>query len=65
MSIRLLAQALYRLTREVERLERALAQADPARRAAIAETLRRAAADRDRLRGALEGKKDPGSRRPS
>ena len=64
MSIRLLAQDLYRLTREVERLEKQLAAAPPERRDAIGDDLRRAVADRDRLRGALDGKKD-GGRRPS
>lgn len=64
MSIRLFARELYRLTREVERLEKELAAAPPNRREAIADELRRAAADRDRLRGALDGKKSEGGQSP-
>ena len=65
MSIRLLAQELYRLTREVERLEKELAAAPPERCAAVAAELRRTIADRNRLRGALDGKKDEGHHRHS
>ena len=63
MSIRLLAQELYRLTREVTRLEDELAAAPPARREAIEQALHRAVVDRDRLRGALDGKKSENTHR--
>lgn len=58
MSIRLIAQDLYRLVREVERLEKALAAALPERREAVADDLRRTRAERDRLRRVLDGQKD-------
>ncbi len=60
MSIRLLAIDLYRLTREVERLERELEAAPPSRRDAIAGQLARARTERDRMRQALDGQKDGG-----
>lgn len=63
MSIRLLAQELYRLTREVTRLEEALAVAAPGDRHRIGEALRKARAERNRLRSALDGAKAEG--RPS
>jgi hypothetical protein len=58
MSIRLLAIELYRLTREVERLEKALEGASGEQREALARELARARADRDRLRQALDSHKD-------
>lgn len=60
MSIRLLASDLYRMTREVERLEKALESAPPEQREALSRELARARADRDRLRQALDGHKDRG-----
>ena len=60
MSIRLLAQELYRLTREVTRLEEALAVVAPGDRDRIAEALRKARAERNRLRSALDGAKADG-----
>lgn len=62
MSIRLLAQDLYRLTREVDRLERRLAEAPAQKREPIAAALRKVRAERDRLRGALDGAKSEGRR---
>jgi hypothetical protein len=58
MSIRLLAIELYRLTREVERLAKALEGASGEQREALARELARARADRDRLRQALDSHKD-------
>jgi hypothetical protein len=60
MSIRLLASDLYRMTREVERREKALEMAPPEQREAMARELARARADRDRLRQALDGHKEGG-----
>lgn len=65
MSIRLLAQDLYRLQREVAELEKRLAAASEEEREAIAARLRELRADRDRLKSALEAKKEaPLARRP-
>jgi hypothetical protein len=57
MSIRLLAQDLYRCLRELDAVERQIAQA-PARQAEALQTKRRTlVAERDRLRKALDGAK--------
>lgn len=68
MSIRLLARDLYRLQGEVGKLEKALLAATEEEREPIAERLRQARAERDRMRGVLDGQKDappaPGTRRP-
>ena len=58
MSIRLLAKDLYRLQREVERLETELASAPLGKQEAIQIKLRQTRAERDRLRAALDGRKD-------
>ncbi len=58
MSIRLIAQDLYRLHREVARWERELAAAPADRRELIEERLRQARAERNRLRAILDGQKD-------
>ncbi len=55
MSIRLLAQDLYRFQSEVERLERELAAAPLERRAKIEAALRKAKAQKESLRKALDG----------
>lgn len=55
MSIRLLAQDLYRFQKEVERLEKDLAAAPIEKRAQIEEKLRKAKAERESLRRALDG----------
>lgn len=57
MSIQLLARDLYRLIREVETLEAAMASADVADRPALEERLRTARAEKALLRRALEGSK--------
>ena len=58
MPIRMIAQELYRLLQEVERLEKELANVPFEKHADIKDLLRKAKAERDRLRATLEGKKD-------
>lgn len=58
MSIRLLAKDLYRLQREVARLELELANAPRDQRETLQARLRAARIERDRLRSALDGQKD-------
>jgi membrane protein involved in colicin uptake len=53
----MIAEELYRLIREVEKLEEALRNAALDERAAIEERLRKARAERNRLRGILDAKK--------
>lgn len=55
MSIKLLARDLYRLQREVERLETALEEAPIEKRSTIEIDLRAARAEKDILRRALDG----------
>ena len=55
MSIKLLAQDLYRYQKEVERLEKELTQAPIGKRTAIEEKLRKAKAEKEFLRRALDG----------
>lgn len=55
MSIKMLARDLYRLQKEVERLESELAQAPIAKHPAIEIALRAARAEKDLLRRALDG----------
>ena len=57
MSIRLIAQELYRLQQEVERLEIQLAGATYSKREQVTDQLRKARAERDRMRKVLEGQK--------
>ena len=63
MSIRLLAKDLYRLVREVEELEKQIAVASFKEKAALNDRLRRLRAERNRLRNALEGRKDSSPKR--
>lgn len=56
MSIKLLAQDLYRYQKEVARLENELAVSSPEKRARIEAELRRARRERDYLRRALDGR---------
>ncbi len=58
MSIKLLAQELYRLIREVERLEREFDKTPFDKRAEIEDKLRKARAEKKRVHGMLEGRKD-------
>jgi hypothetical protein len=55
MSIKLLARDLYRLQKEVERLEQDLAAAPMMGRGPIEEALRRVRAEKERVRRALDG----------
>jgi histidinol-phosphate/aromatic aminotransferase/cobyric acid decarboxylase-like protein len=57
MSIRLLAQDLYRCIREIDILARQIAQALPHQQEELQTKLRTLKAERDRLRQALEGAK--------
>ncbi|MFZ7111213.1 MAG: hypothetical protein ACOWYE_05975 [Desulfatiglandales bacterium] len=57
--IRMVAQDLYRLQKEVERLENLLKRAHPDQRAALEDELRKAVTERDRMHKVLEGSKDP------
>jgi hypothetical protein len=58
MSIRLIARDLYRLLKEVERLENEVRNSPAAKQTALLDRLRKLRAERDRLRNALEGSKD-------
>lgn len=55
MTIRLLAQDLYRYQKMVERLEKDLAAAPIGNRTVIEEKLRKARAEKEFLRRALDG----------
>jgi hypothetical protein len=63
MSIRLIAKDLYRLHREVEKLETELASAPADQHEKLEAKLRKARVERDRLRGILDGQKDSPARR--
>jgi hypothetical protein len=56
MSIKLLAQDLYRCQKEVDFLEKELAVAPIGKRGAIVEKLRKAKAEKEFLRRALDGR---------
>jgi hypothetical protein len=58
MSVRLIAQDLYRIIREVEKLENALLTAPAQNHEVLKERLRKAIAERDLMRRSLEGSKD-------
>ncbi len=62
MSIRLIAKDLYRLRREVEKLENDLASAPAGQQETLEAKLRQARAERDRLRAILDGQKDSPAR---
>ena len=59
MSIRMIASDLYRIQTEVDRLEKRLAKAPFDERPSLENELRKARAERDRLRRALDGVKEP------
>lgn len=63
MSIRLIAQALYQLEKEVERLEKRLTAAPAGTKDDLEEALRKTRAERNRMRRILEGSKEPPSYR--
>ncbi|KJS32064.1 MAG: hypothetical protein VR64_08060 [Desulfatitalea sp. BRH_c12] len=56
MSIKMLAQDLYRCQKEVEQLEQELADAAPGQRGAVENKLRKIRAEWDYLRKALDGR---------
>jgi len=56
MSIKMLAKDLYRLQKEVDRIETALVAATIDERVGLEEKLRKARAQRELLRRALDGK---------
>jgi hypothetical protein len=58
MSIRLIAKDLYRLIREVARLEEEIQNASPEERPGLMEQLRKRKAEREKLHRILEGSKD-------
>jgi len=55
----MIAKEFYTLQQEVERLERDLSSASPERKQELEEQLRKACAERDRMRRMLEGNKEP------
>jgi len=58
MSVRLIAQDLYRIIREVEKLEKELLAAPAQNHEILKDRLRKAKAERDLMRRSLEGSKD-------
>lgn len=58
MSIRLIAQELYRVLRDIEILEKQITQAPLSERPSLEEALRRHKAEQAHLRRALDGAKD-------
>jgi protein-arginine kinase activator protein McsA len=58
MPIRMIAQELYRLIQEVERLEKILKGVSFEKQAKIKDQLRKTKAERDRVHAILEGKKE-------
>jgi hypothetical protein len=59
MSIRLIAQELYNLEQEVQRLEKRLKEAPAGQKEGLEEALRKTRAERNRMRRILEGSKEP------
>jgi hypothetical protein len=59
MSIRMIAKDLYRLQQEVDRLESILAGAPSDKREVLENQLRKVKAERNRIRRALDGSKEP------
>jgi hypothetical protein len=57
MSIRLIARELYRLQKEVERLEAGLPLASVMDRDRLQDELRKVRAERDRMKRVMEGSK--------
>lgn len=58
MSIRMLAKELYRLHQEVEKLEKDVKAAPAEKREALKDRLRQTKAEMERIRRALEGRKE-------
>lgn len=63
MSIQLIARALYRLLREVEKLEKDVSAATGQRKAALTDQLRKLRAEYRHMRDILDGQKDGSSPR--
>jgi len=59
MPIRMIAKELYKLLREVERLEAEIETATPHEREALRERLRKLKSERNRMRKILDGEKVP------
>ena len=65
MSVRMIARDLYRLQQQVDRLESRLQACPPGKREELEEELRKAKAERARVKRMLEGtKKEPPYRKP-
>lgn len=65
MSLKMIARDLYRLQQEVVRLESELKACPVANREGLEEELRKAKAERDRVKRMLEGaKEEPPYRKP-
>ena len=65
MSVRMIARDLYRLRQEVDRLESQLKAGPAAKRADLEDQLRKARAERERVKRLLEGsKEEPPYRKP-
>lgn len=58
MSIRLIAQALYRLHREVEQLEEKISQVPYREQVPLKDQLRKLKAEYNRMRNIMDGQKD-------
>ena len=58
MAIRMIAQELYRVLKEVERVEKRLEMAPSGKQDALKDELRKIKAERDRIRALLDGKKE-------
>jgi ElaB/YqjD/DUF883 family membrane-anchored ribosome-binding protein len=58
MSIRMVAQELYRVLQEVEKIEKQFKNAPTEKQEEIRDKLRKIKAERNRIRAALEGRID-------
>lgn len=58
MSLRLIARDLYRLHQQVQRLQKELELAPPAKRDAIMRKLRQVESERDQIKRMLDGRLD-------
>ena len=58
MSVRMIARELYRLQQEVDRLESRMKDCPPTMREDLEDQLRKARAERDKVKRMLEGTKD-------
>lgn len=62
MSLRLVARDLYRAIKEVEKLEKKIADTPYEKREGLENMLRKAKAEERQIRGMLEAKKEPSKR---